>query len=94
MGLFSLEIRASLYCSAKSCEKISGFDIKILKDYSDDFCHPMTEKAAKMAALDGEIADRDEQKSGQGLYYCCEQQKLCFLWRVILNNCSNANQAQ
>ncbi len=46
--------------------KISGLDIKILKAYSDDFCHQVTEKAATMAALDGEIADRDEQKIKAG----------------------------
>ncbi len=46
--------------------KISGFDIKILNDNSDDFPHRMTEKAAKRAALDGESADRDEQKIRAG----------------------------
>ncbi len=34
------------------------------------------------------------KKSGQGLYYFCEQLKLFFLWRVILNNCTNENQTQ
>ncbi len=58
--------------------KISGFDIKFLNDYSDDFCHRMTEKTAKMAALDGQIVNRDEPKIRAGFYCFCEQQKLFF----------------